>query len=497
MVVLTKNVLEIGCLESKGKSFTLPPDALVQTFAIMGIRGAGKTTTAKVMMEEFSKNSLPWIALDPVGVLWGLRADKNGNSEGGLPVVVFGGPHGDIPIDKDSGQKIAEALIETNVSAIIDLHEESKKTWRKFLTDFCLALMQVSPKDPRHIFVEESAEFAPQRTKVAVTAECKEAVERLVRLGRNKGYGCTLITQRPATVDKDILSQASNLFVMRTVGKHDRKALLEWLEPHFSEHGRDISDGKELVNSLAGLDDGMAYFWSPHWLKTFSKILVRDSHTFHPGETRKVGKAQKSVALMDVREFVAKLRPQLTKKQVVVPATAPATTAYRGLDNIATDQMSGSQKLDLESVRERIERKPTIEIKKDEYAELLRQHEDLRSRLSNASRKAEDALRRLETVRKTLRPQYDALRALFEELGPSNGAAADDSVYEPWLQKAGGGKRRRMLEVVIERKELTRAQLSTLSGTSINSSGFKNSLSWMKVNQLVDVTGERVILRSV
>ena len=74
-----------------------------------------------------------------------------------------------------------------------------------------------------------------------------------------------------------------------------------------------------------------------------------------------------------------------------------------------------------------------------------------------------------------------------------NGSA----VYEPWIEKAGGGTRRKMLEVVLERKELTRAQLSTLSGCSIRSSGFKNNLSWMRVNKLVDTVGETVKLMPV
>ena len=468
----------------KGNPFVLPQDALVQTFAIMGIRGAGKTTTAKVFMEEFTQNGLPWIALDPVGILWGLRAGKDGNPDDGLPVVVFGGPHGDLPIDKDSGSRIAEAMIGTNVPGIIDLSQESKKTWRKFLTDFCLTLMHAAPDAlPRHILIEETGEFAPQRTKVAVTAECKEAVERLVRLGRNKGYGCTLITQRPATVDKDILSQAGNLFVMRTVGKHDRKALLEWLEPYFSERGKDLrSEGVDLVNSLASLGDGMAYFWSPQWLKIFEKVQIRDSQTFHPGETRKVGKALKTVALCDVKEFVAKLRPKLTKTAVAVGSSVREVKSTYVPETLPRAPEPPAREM----------------VDKEEYDILQKENENLKKRLRDADGKAKDALNRLEMVRKTLQPQYDAFRALFEELKPSNGSmTVDESVYTPWLQRAGGGKRGKMLQVVIERKEVTRAQLSTLSGTSINSSGYKNSLSWMRVNQLVDVEGDIVRLRAV
>jgi len=35
-----------------GDDFSLPNDAVTQTFAILGIRGSGKTNTAVVMFEE-------------------------------------------------------------------------------------------------------------------------------------------------------------------------------------------------------------------------------------------------------------------------------------------------------------------------------------------------------------------------------------------------------------------------------------------------------------
>lgn len=201
------NHLNIGTLENK-KPFTLPEEALVETFFFGGIRGSGKTTAVAVMCEEFCRVGLPWIMLDPVSVGWGLRAGKDGSPNGGLPVVVFGGQHGDLPLDKAQGAKIAEVLVESNICAVIDLKLESKTTWRKFITDFALKLLEITPKTPRHIFIEEAGELLPQKAKFNVTAQCKEAVERLVRLGRNQGYGCSLVNQRPATIDKDVLSVA-------------------------------------------------------------------------------------------------------------------------------------------------------------------------------------------------------------------------------------------------------------------------------------------------
>ena len=467
------NELTIG-LTSTGKHFGLPLDAVTQTFAILAIRGAGKTCTAAVMAEEMCKASLPWICFDPVGVWWGMRANTEGRPSG-FPVVVIGGEHADIPLEKQGGAKIAEALASENVFAVIDVSMESKHTWRQFLTEFCLQLMQLNPESPRHLFIEEAPEFAPQRTKVALTAQCKEAIERLVRLGRNRGYGCTLISQRPATVDKDVLSQCENLLVLRTTGPHDRQALEEWIQAKATERGLE-----KFLGEVAGLPNGTAWFWSPHWINTFERIRIRERLTFHPGATRTVGMAPKAVALAEVGEFVEKLRRQLSKHQVAVAKPkAPAGNAYSEAIRGASVSRVYSQAL--ESLTEY----PKAEI--DSLRQQLAQERSLRA----------DAERRLAAVRDSLRPQYEALKGLFDLLGASKPAGIDRSAFEPWLAKAGRAGCRRLLETLIDRPELSKPQLGTLGGVSYKSSTFRAYLAWLKRNGLIETDGDMVRLRQV
>src|SRR5436189_299396 len=54
--------------------FSIPTDAVTQTFAILAKRGVGKTYTASVMAEEMLKANLPVVIADPIGVWWGLRS---------------------------------------------------------------------------------------------------------------------------------------------------------------------------------------------------------------------------------------------------------------------------------------------------------------------------------------------------------------------------------------------------------------------------------------
>jgi uncharacterized protein len=78
------------------KDLRLPVEAVTQTVAILAKRGAGKTYTAAVMVEEMLKAGLQLVVVDPVGVWWGLRSSADGQHEG-LPIVIMGGEQGDLP----------------------------------------------------------------------------------------------------------------------------------------------------------------------------------------------------------------------------------------------------------------------------------------------------------------------------------------------------------------------------------------------------------------
>ena len=55
------------------------------------------------------------------------------------------------------------------------------------------------------------------------------AFEDLVRLGRNYGIGVSLISQRPQSVNKEVLNMTECLFVLQVNGAQERKALTDWI----------------------------------------------------------------------------------------------------------------------------------------------------------------------------------------------------------------------------------------------------------------------------
>lgn len=272
---------------------SLPLDAVTETFAILAKRGKGKTYTAAVMCEEMIGAGMPVVVFDPVGVWWGLRSSASG-TEAGLPVVIFGGDHADVPLEESAGALTARLIVERRFPAVIDLSGLSKAASRRFMAAFVETLYQLN-REPLHVFVDEADSFAPQRT-TGEGARLLGAMEDLVRRGRARGIGVTLITQRPAVLNKDVLTQAEVLIALGMTGVRDVAAIDEWVRLHADEDA-----AREVKRSLPGLGVGEAWIWSPSWLDILQKVQIRKRRTFDSSATPKAGqKRRKPLAMSEV-----------------------------------------------------------------------------------------------------------------------------------------------------------------------------------------------------
>lgn len=256
-------------------NLTLPDDAVTQTFAILAKRGVGKTYTASVMAEEMAYAGLPFVAIDPIGVWWGLRAD---GAADGLPIPVLGGDHGDVPITPEMGAQVAELIASERLTCVIDLGPWRKGQAIKFMTAFAETLYRKNRR-PLHLFLDEADAYAPQRTQRGEGAErLLGAIEDIVRRGRARGLGCTLISQRPAVLNKNVLTQVETLVIHRITSPQDRKAIDDWVKLN--------AEVEESVEStLPGLAVGEAWWWSPAYLGLLEKAVTRERNTFDSSDT--------------------------------------------------------------------------------------------------------------------------------------------------------------------------------------------------------------------
>ncbi len=296
-------------------SIQIPINAATKTFAILAKRGAGKTYTAAVMAEEFFKNNIPFIVFDPIDVWWGLRLDKDGKDKG-LPVVVFGIEHADISLDREMGRKIAQAIVRENISCVISTFGMPKVGQRHLIAEFAEEILNIN-NTPRHIFIEEAHEFVPQRVFGAM-GKTFNAVSNLVVMGRNRGLGVTLVNQRAATINKDVLTQLDTLLAFRNVSPQDRKALREWVEYHSAE-----GDFEKFMKSLPSLPTGEGWIWSPEFLSIFKRIKIRKRETFHPDREKLGSKfVMPRLDQIDIQSFISKFSDSIKHKEVEEPGKA-------------------------------------------------------------------------------------------------------------------------------------------------------------------------------
>jgi len=312
---MSENVLKLS------EGLSLPKAAATWVFAYLAKRGGGKTYNAAVEAEEMVWNGIPIVVVDGMGIWWGLRVGADGKGPG-LPVVVFGGEHADLPLTLETAAEIARAIVESNINAVLDISEFSKTQARKVVTAFLDELYRLNRVD-RHVFIEESDMFGPQKPFGPEAVACLEAIDTFVRRGGNKNLGCTLITQRSAVLNKNILTQSDCLVVLRTKAPQDKAAVRAWIEENVdADNAEEVKKAEDMMKSLGTLKNGEAWVWHTDEPYVFAKFLFRRRKTFHA--TREFIKSPEAanVKLMDASEFISKFKAVFQGKSALMHSTS-------------------------------------------------------------------------------------------------------------------------------------------------------------------------------
>ncbi len=306
--------LRMGKTGGRNRIFRLPLEVATQATAIHGVRGKGKTNTVGVMVEGMLKAGLQVVVIDPTDNWWGLKSSADGMGEG-HSIVVLGGHHGDLPLLSTSGRVIADFAVNEGASMILSLRHLRKNEQRRFVLEFAEQLYhrkgEVEHRTPLFLAIDECSTYVPQRV-MGETARLVGAIEDIVRKGRSSGLGVALIDQRPASVNKDVLSQIELLICHAVTGKHDRKALREWIEGKDSKGRLD-----EFEADLAGLEVGEAWFWHPV-ADVFERVRVDMRATFDSSKTPELGEtvdSPSSPACVDLDGLRSALEEAITESE--------------------------------------------------------------------------------------------------------------------------------------------------------------------------------------
>ena len=179
-------------------------NATQRTITIIGGKGAGKTTLIKMLLDQ-EKSVL---CLDPLNVI-------NGDIDAYR-----------IPIRKEDTEdhikkmvKIINNLLQGKKNVVLYFNEMLREEITEKM-DFLFPLLNY--KDG-FLFLDEVHEFTPHFSG-------SQEIHRFIRHCRNKNIGVVMSTQRPASVDTNVIGLTDFLVLFRITWKNDIEAVKELLK---------------------------------------------------------------------------------------------------------------------------------------------------------------------------------------------------------------------------------------------------------------------------
>ena len=234
----------------------VPKEILAQHVAVLGKTRSGKSSVMRGLVEHLLERQQPVCIIDPKGDWWGIKLAADGKRPG-YPVVIFGGEHGDLPINEHAGAHVAELFATGNRPCLIDLGGWMVGQRTRFWIEFASTLFKHT-KGQRWLVVDEVHNFAPKgKVFDADAGKALHWTNRIASEGLGKGVSMLFASQRPQKVHNDTLTSAETLIAMRVLHPSDRGAVADWIK------GCGDSEGSEVLSSLAQMDRGEGWVWSP------------------------------------------------------------------------------------------------------------------------------------------------------------------------------------------------------------------------------------------
>jgi hypothetical protein len=313
----------------------IPNAALDDRLAFVGTSGSGKTFAAKGRVETLLEMRHRVVIVDPLDVWFGLRLELDGKTPA-YDVAIFGGKHADLPLNEHAGAIIGEAIATSSESCILSLASlRTSASRQRFMLAFLDALYECTDPDkqePYHVVFDEADLWAPQRPMGNEAMLC-HLMEEIVRRGRVKGFIPWLISQRPAVLNKNVLSQADGLVAMSLTSSQDRDAIGAWIEGQ-----ADRKDMAKVLADLPTLQRGHGVVWMPRHgiLRT---VAFPANKTFDSSRTPKRGEKKINTVIAPLN--IDALRAKLSTVELEAKANDPTELKKRVAD--LTRQLQDAQ----------------------------------------------------------------------------------------------------------------------------------------------------------
>ncbi|SMP05653.1 ATP-binding protein [Halobellus salinus] len=239
-------------------------DILTGRGFITGKSGSGKSNTASVMIESLLDKSFPVLIVDTDGEYYGLKEQFELLHAGADEEC-------DIVVSPEHAEKIAALALEENVPIILDVSGYlDDDEAQELLTEVAKSLFakEKKLKKPFLLLVEECHEYLPEGGGMT---EAGQMLIKIGKRGRKHGLGIVGISQRPADVKKDFITQCDWLVWHRLTWDNDTKVV-----------GRIL--GSSYADAVEGLGDGEA-FLATDWSGSLRRVQFHKKRTFDAGAT--------------------------------------------------------------------------------------------------------------------------------------------------------------------------------------------------------------------
>lgn len=443
----------------------LPVEVVTQAVAILAKRRAGKSYLARRLAEEIDNAGQQLIILDPKGDWWGIRSTADGKGKG-VALVIFGGERGDVPIHAGAGDAVARAIVERRVSALIDLSLFRKHELATFCAGFLESLYRLKAleanRTPAMVIIDEADAVAPQKPQQN-ELRMLGAASDIVRRGGQRGIGCVLVTQRSAVLSKDVLTQVELLITLRTIGPQDLKAIREWIDVHGTPQ-----QGKELIQSLPSLPQGVAWFWSPGWPTASGLFVCGKVHsirTFDSGATPAAGEARfepRVFAKADVEEILHQLAAEIDRAEADNPTKLRRRIAELESQLRAIPNQSSMEQVKSQAYEAGVDRGKTL----IRNAVIRAMDEMPSGAVSDAS---------------FMKPSAPLVSATTAKPSKKGTEATSDRTL--------GRAHRSILTALNQHGEMTIRKLALLTGYASNGGGFRNALGALRTSGYIVSNG--------
>ncbi len=246
-------------------------------------------------------------------------------------------------------------LITTQNASIINLKGTPPEIQEIIVYKLCKDLFEMRKKNkvpPFFLVVEEAHNFCPERS--FGESKSSKILRTIASEGRKFGLGLCVVSQRPARVDKSVLSQCTTQIVLKVTNPNDLKAISNSVEGITSEAESEIQNLSIGTALVSGVVDIPLF------------INVRPRKSKHGGDAIQILDEKNDDMFEEVKKFEKKellpiIKPRTSVRDIklmsedpikvkvkIIPSFIVSCNDAEGDYNILVDRIDGSIIVDKE-----------------------------------------------------------------------------------------------------------------------------------------------------